>query len=361
MPWSTKDFLTILETPLAQELLSDTEITEYAAHWKDEHKAALLHANGITKQTPIKRAKPMLQLVAAFARKDLHRLDELLNNAQVSTGVRLDYLLPLYDERNGAGEDIFIASTKVMLRGNERDDVRLQAGNMMHSVGNLVGNPYTKEELQQLEAYVNNSFIIRKLLKNAPNKEIVHPTKKAIEYIIHNAANYRDTNNNPVMVFIPGALSIQNYPISQMIEDAVKCGANINDVGFFGVPGIVWAIILGNIESVHKFLAMGAKVDIVDEMGNQNVIAWACSTYAAMENDKAYSDRLMTIIKDLRTSSTNQPNHLKKKPFDYLDFQTKAKLYLLTPRFTTFQSSANDNNRPALNSNFTNSSLRKSM
>src|SRR5262249_15995617 len=155
---------------------------------------------------------------------------------------------------------------------------------------------YDANELRHLEQYVNNSFAIRQLLQSASNKELIQPTRKAIEYILLNSTSYRDSNDNPVIVFIPGAMSMTDLSIPDMIQSAVDHGANINDVGFFGVPGIVWSIVLGDCKSVEKFIALHAKLDIPDEMGNKNAIAWASAMHCVVKNNADYSSRLLSII-----------------------------------------------------------------
>lgn len=303
MSISRSEFLEIVQTSLAQQLLLDNEIAAYVKPWREENWAALLHANHMTTETPIEHARDLLRLVAAFARKDLKCLNELVNIKKVSVGARLDYFLPLYDETYHGGEDIFVASTKIILGGDIEKDAHLENGRVMHKVGAAQGEPYTEQELSELEEYVNNSFTIREMLRHAPNKTVIQPNLKALDYIIQQADSYLDTNNNPVIVFIPGAISINNIPAADLIEKVLKQGADVNAVGFFGVPGIVWSIILGDIEGVKSFLKNHAKLDIVDEMGNEHVKRWVCATSHAAADDNAYNNRLKLILSELQTNN----------------------------------------------------------
>lgn len=281
MAWTRQDFLSILQTSIANELLADKEIHAYVCDWNEDNRAALLHANNVTAESDVKEKKSLLQLVAAFARKDLLRVTELVQVEKVSTGARLDYLLPLHDQTYGRGEDVFVTSTKIILGGQSDRSVKLASGHMTHKVGPKKGTSYTEYELRDLENYVNNSFAIQETLQNAPNKAIIQPNYKAVEYILQQAETYKDTNQNPVIVFIPGAISIAGFSIPDMIKTAIKHNADINDVGFFGVPGIVWSIILADEATVNTFLQLRARTDIEDEMGNKSVSKWAESTQQA--------------------------------------------------------------------------------
>ncbi|HTM62975.1 MAG TPA: hypothetical protein VL360_00570 [Gammaproteobacteria bacterium] len=293
--WDRSDFLTILDSDIAKQLFADSEISEYIKEWSVDNEAALLHANNINADTNAHDALLMLQLVAAFARKDLARVEYLTKHENVTTGVRLDYFLPLYDERNGSGEDIFVTSVKALLNGDVKNDIHLQSNRMLHKVGQSVGQPYADEELRGIEGYVNNSHLIRDLLQSAPNHSVVQPNSQALDYIVRNSKTYRDTNNNPVIVFIPGAISIDGYPVPELIQFAINNGADVNDVGFFGVPGIVWSIILGDIDAVAKFVQLGAKLDIEDEMRCPHVNSWVDSTKIAAGDDYVYKYRLDII------------------------------------------------------------------
>src|SRR3990167_2095689 len=153
MHWTYDDFVAILKSDVAKELLADAEVAALVASWKDVHKAALLHANGITAQSAVAEVKPLLQLVAAFANKDDERLDVLIGQG-VSVGARLDYMLPLYSARNAGGEDVFVAAVKTMLLGFPFGYVHLSQNNMIHKVGPLQGKAYADEELRGLEGYV---------------------------------------------------------------------------------------------------------------------------------------------------------------------------------------------------------------
>lgn len=295
MPWLKQHFIAILDSDIALQLFSDPEIFAYAGSWTDEHKAALLHANHITPSSTFRDAAPLLQLVAAFARKDLARIDYLLNHKYVSAGARMDYLLPLYDEAFGGGEDVFVASTKALLNEDVSSDVHLPAARMVHKVDEKADSDYSDDELREIENYVNNANLIRNLLKNAPNKTVIQPEPLAVDYYMRNAAQYRDTNNNPVIVFIPGAISIDGWRSADLIQKAVDHGANVNDIGFFGVPGIVWSIILGDVDGVKKFLQLKARLDIEDEMRNPHVRQWLMSTLIAAADDPAYCQRLADV------------------------------------------------------------------
>lgn len=299
MNWDRKDFIEITNSDIAKQIFSDDEISAYVKGWSEDHKAALLHANNITAHSDLDDAVLKLKLVAAFARKDLVGMEYLLNTRKVTTGVRLDYLLPLYDEGYRAGEDIFVASTKALLNGDVQKDIHMSSGRMIHKVGDMAGKDYTDDELRGVEGYVNNSHLIRALLKAAPNKSVIQPNPSAVDYIIRNAASYRDTNNNPVIVFIPGAISIIGKPVSSLIAEAVDHGANVNDVGFFGVPGMVWSIILGDVFAVRMFLQLNARLDMVDEMRNATVLSWVTSTRIAAIDDASFSKRLSFIKHDI--------------------------------------------------------------
>ena len=63
MHWTYDDFVVILKSDVAKELLADAEVAALVASWKDVHKAALLHANGITAQSAVAEGKPLFQLV----------------------------------------------------------------------------------------------------------------------------------------------------------------------------------------------------------------------------------------------------------------------------------------------------------
>lgn len=333
--WSRAEFLSILDTEIAKKIFEDNEISGYVAGWKIENKAALLHANGITSTSDLDTAKGLLQLVSAFGRKDINRMHELING-NVSAGARLDYFLPLYDAKNRAGEDIFVTSVKAMLNGDEQSNISLKEKCMIHKVGANQGEEYSEIELRHMEQYINNSFDIRHLLAKAPNQETIKPTTEAIQFILRHANSYRDSNENPVIVFIPGAINIPGLTISEMIKIAVENQANINDIGLFGVPGIVWSIILGDVDSVNTFMDMNSKLDIMDEMGNKNAIAWASATYHAVKDDPEYCSRLLLIIRKLQTKSSSDfylfKNLSSQGPLDYLDNNVKERL-IVKPQF----------------------------
>lgn len=275
-----------------------------------------MHANGITADTPFVLAQELLQLVAAFTQKNDRRIAELIAQG-VSVGARLDYLLPLYDESYHCGEDIFVASTKYILGGSATESVKLAPHSMKH--GN---DPYTNDELKDVTNYVDNSVQIRELLASAKNKSLVIPTKAAVDYMLQHANNYRDSNNNPVIVFIPGAVALPHYSTTALIAKAIEYGANINDVGFFGVPGIVWSIIIGDIAATNYFLNHGAKLNIVDDMGNQHVAAWAASTWLAADNNAALRTRLHELVTKLSDRASvlelNTPNYRGVSVIDFI-------------------------------------------
>lgn len=324
MAWTREDFLGILNTEIARELFLDKEINQYTTDFSDENKAALLHANGIKENSDLTTAKSYLQLVSAFGRKDVARIKQLLAN-HVPAGVRLDYFLPLYVAEIDAGEDIFVASVKIMLKGSEKTNVKLKPGDLMHLTDQGKPVPYNKKELNDLENYVKDSFAIRDLLHCAPNKTIIQPTTAALDYILQNNLTYRDSNNNPVIVFIPGAINIDNYPVPQMINDLVIRGSDINATGFFGVTGIVWSIILGDMASVKQFLALGADLNKEDEMGNCHALAWACTTMMAVKETVFYCMRMMDLIEFLIDYNPDiySKNNLGNEPLDYLGEQLK--------------------------------------
>lgn len=333
MSWSRSEFLSVMDTDIAVAIFSDKQVNEFTNQWSADNKAALLHANGVTAESALEDKLPLMQLVAAFGCKDVVKLNELVNYSRVTVGARLDYLLPLFDVNYGAGEDIFVASTKVMLGGNLDADVKLKSGNMHHMIGPAISRPYSQNELSEIEGYVNSSFVIRNILLNAPNKSLVEPTQQAVEYMLNNAATYRDSNNNPVIVFIPGAVSIPGYTTSELITRTLGCGANIDAIGFFGVSGIVWSIILGDVEAVETFIEHGAALDLEDEMGNKNVATWAaatCTAVSSMSRDDRYRDRTLTIfslVEDtLKKSDMLCLNHLGNMPREYFDLSTYLEL-----------------------------------
>lgn len=323
MRWNCHDFLHILATPLAQSILSNSEVEAYVKLWRDINKAALFHANGIDENTNPEEALQKLQLVAAFSAKNLKRIQELLYIHQVSAGVRLDYLLPLYDVSNGGGEDMFVTSTKLMLRGQRNKNLTITPNQMQHLIGPAAGSPYTSDELSDLENYVNNSFAVRDLLQNAPNQTCIQPNIAAVDYILEHADNYLDSNNNPTPVFIPGAISITGKSVPDMLEIVIEqFKGDVNAVGFFGVPGIVWSIILGDLPSVKKFHELGASFTIRDEMGNPHVLAWAGSTLQACADNQAYQQRMQNVIAYLEQyindADLQTKNYFDSTPTDYL-------------------------------------------
>src|SRR3990167_9180561 len=103
---------------------------------------------------------------------------------------------------------------------------------------------------------------------------------------------YRDSNENPVIVFIPGAISIEGCPVTKMVREAVRNGANIDDIGYFGVTGIVWSVILGDVSCVNQYLRLNARLDRIDELGNQHVLAWAAATLNAASSNTSYVRRM---------------------------------------------------------------------
>lgn len=347
MSWTRRHFLNILNTPIAKRLFSDQEIALFTESWTSDNKAALLHANGITADSSQEEAKGLLQLVAAFSGKDLERIRELVFTQGVSTGARLDYLLPLHDEYHVAGEDVFVACVKIMVSGGEKNDVHLSLNTLRHVVGEQAGNPYNKVELARMEQYVNNAFAIRKTLMDAPNKSIIQPTLPAVNYMLTHPNTYRDSNENPVIVFIPGAISIEGCPVTKMVREAVRNGANIDDIGYFGVTGIVWSVILGDVSCVNQYLRLNARLDRIDELGNQHVLAWAAATLNAASSNTSYVRRMRCIIDVLLRKSTSnamhERNHLAQSPSDYVNISQE--------KFTALDKSSqvlNNSDRPRL-------------
>lgn len=301
-------FLAILDTYVAKNIFSQPEINKATASFTSEQKAALLHFNGITANSNADSAKDMMHLFAAFHNKNAEDVATYLNRG-VSTGVRLDYGLPLYSENNRSGEDIYVCAVKVMLGGSVSKDLDIAD--------------------KGTQGYVQNSFEIRNLLKNAPNKEPIQPTPGAIEYILQNSTTYRDSNNNPVIVFIPGVIDVKNTPVTSLIEQALLNGANVNDIGFFDVPGVVWSIIQGDTEAVNLFLNCGADVHLAkaDSFGNKSVIPWATATLNAAVDDPVYVARMLTILNQvcaIDKARHNDNNFNNNKPLHYLPTTASA-------------------------------------
>lgn len=321
--WDQQQFLAILDTEIAQQCLKEPNIADLCRNWAIEVKACLFHANGITATSDPKQSLQRLQLVAAFSRKDVDAIKNLVNLG-VTVGTRLDYFLPIYDEATQAGEDIFVAATKVMLKGNRTTDVNPAEFNMHHY--NKANAAYTDKELQQLSAYVNDAFKIRQCLMNAPNKTVVQPTLAAVDYVLRHAKRYRDSNQNPVPVFIPGAININKFSATELITAAINNGGHVNEVGFFGVSGIVWSIILGDVDAVRHCLKNGAKTRLKDEMGNHSIQAWAMATLSAIHdlpcpNVDHYHHRMLTIIQMLyqNDNADIMANSQGLKPMQYLN------------------------------------------
>ncbi len=313
---SKEEFLSIMDAPIAKQIFAEPDIAKAVTSFSAEQKAALLHFNGISASSDVEASKNLLHLFAAFHAKDEQQLALYLDKG-VSTGVRLDYGLPLYSKANGSGEDIYVCSVKVMLGGHASQDLDIDD--------------------KGLQGYVQNSFRIRDLLRNAPNKQPIQPTPGALEYVLSNASAYRDSNNNPVIVFIPGVIDVEGAPVSRLIEQALLNGANVNDVGFFDVPGIVWSAIQADTNAVNLFLSRGAKVnfDKPDSFGNHSVTTWAATTLKAAGDDIAYSARMLSILEVLCAAdeSLNVPNSLGKQPLDYLPAEfNAAKEHLLAKR-----------------------------
>ncbi len=296
-----QEFMGILETDIAKNIFSKDDVAAATKSFSDEQKAALLHFNGITKESDTESANDMMHLFAAFHSKDAGALAIYLDKG-VSTGVRLDYGLPLYSERNRSGEDIYVCAVKAMLGGGAALDIDI--------------------EDKGLQGYVQNSFKIRDMLKNAPNKAPVQPTPGAIEYILDNSATYRDSNNNPVIVFIPGVIDVDQLPVEDLIEKTLNNGANVNDIGFFDVPGIVWSVIQADVEAVKAFLKHGADINLAkpDSFGNKSVTTWATVTLAAASDDSLYATRMAEIFGRLASQDNflTTTNNLNKTPLEYL-------------------------------------------
>lgn len=290
MTWTTEEFKAVLDTDIAIALFKDEEIAAYVRPFSPIVRAALLHANHIDSNSSYEDAKAMLQLVAAFGRKDWDRINALVD--VVKLWPRLDYMLPLHEDVFDGGEDVFVASVKAMCGGSKSKNVHLEAGDMVHKVGDHVGQPYTEDELRGTEDYINNSFAIRRVFASMPKKDVVQPRWEAVEYMIEHARDYRDSNDNPVIVFLPGAIDIDGHPVPEMLADAVKYGAAVNDIGFFGVSGLVWSAIIGDGESYKKLIELNAVTSSDDEFKNQNIGAWIRSTDAARKQDPAYRARL---------------------------------------------------------------------
>jgi hypothetical protein len=171
---------------------------------------------------------------------------------------------------------------------------------MLHVVGKDRGQDYTDNELREIEGYINNSIEIQKVLQQAPNKTPVQPNLKALLYMVGHADSYRDSNHNPVMVFLPGAISIAYVNLSSLINSVAKSDGNVRDIGFFGVGGLVWAIILADKDVVKTYLELGAPIDQIDEMRNKSVMNWIKSTAAAMADNADYCERLNEIAKMIK-------------------------------------------------------------
>jgi hypothetical protein len=348
------NFLAILDTNIASTLLKDAEIASYVRDKSKDNIAALLHFNAIKQSDDpayIQTKLLELQLVAAFARKDLDRMKELVIDKRVSVAARLDYGLPLYDQSLSAGEDIFVAATKALLGGNQALNFKLPANAMKHKTGPQTDTFYSPQELNEIENYVDNSFAIRELLANPDNNHAaITPDIDAVNDILARATHYRDSNNNPLIVFIPGLTSIPGINTSTLITTALLNRANVNDIGFFGVPGIVWSIILGDVDAVRTFITNKASLTIEDEMGNNHVMFWAAATYQAVSGNEAYKKRILEVMIELggQLALNIKPNFIGKKPDDYLDETARNYLradyeskQLVTSRFAQFYSNTN--------------------
>lgn len=319
-----EDFIHVLQFDNVQAVLSDTSVMDTQERpvadyiystlgsWSDDNKAALLHFNGITENTPTDDIRDILMTVAAFHKKDAATLQDYLAKG-VSTGIRLDYGLPLYSEQYDCGEDIFVCAVKSLVAHNTDLAVPLPDD----SVGVIAA----------VKEYVDNSFEIRNLLQQAPNKAVITPNLEAIDYIIAHTDSYRDSNNNPVIVFIPGVIDVPDYPVTSFIEGALRSGGNINDTGFFGVPALVWSVIMGDCDAVRLLLDHGATINpsVADYFGNHSYMAWATATLRAAEDQPTYADRMVTIIRDLSAhdqcyEAHNSPE-INYTPADYIPDQ----------------------------------------
>lgn len=303
MAWSRDEFLNILETDIAQKIFTDPYIASYTKNWSQDNKAALLYANNINKEMDPIKALACISLVAAFGKKDIERIENLIYKERVSVGVRLDYFLPLYDIHYEAGEDIFVVTLKHILDKTLRTR---NIGKTMHFFAPKKGNFISAQEVGLLQAYVASSEKISTLLHHAPNKTMIMPNVKALEYILNNAASYQDSNGNPVIVFLPGIISVPGYEISTLIDGALLNGADINAKGWLGVTGIVWSIILGDVNAVNHFIAKHAELTNFDNLGNPDVNVWVDAVTQSVQGNPGYLDRLRKIKEAIGRTLSNR-------------------------------------------------------
>jgi hypothetical protein len=309
-------FIKILQSDLGQALFKTSEkegdpgdtnpLNQFTKDWTPEQKACLLHMNGvgaISKDDDgfddvLKATRNQLLAVAAFSRKDYDELKRLLYVENVSTGVRLDYGLPLHSETYHAGEDVFVCALKLALGGPVDGELVLEEGSLQVSAE----EHYSREALDAHQAYVKNAFEIRELLIKAPNKTIVKPNQAAIDFLLapENLNRYRDSNENPVIVFIPGLIDTEEH-VSSLIQKALSQGAKINDTGYLGVTGLVWSAILADLKSVQVFLRQGVDLGLVDHLGD-TALDWAKATLnaGAAYHGKALPDLFVTNAKSAR-------------------------------------------------------------
>lgn len=297
MSWTKFDFLSILNSKIAKQLFASDTIQNYVKNFSLENKAALLHANSIQPDTIYQEAAKKLELVAAFARKDVRQINQLVNVDKVSVGCRLDYMIPLYDQNYDGGEDIFVVTLKMMLGNSFRNDNGSQPILSHSAIQQLINKNYAVVELLNLSNYIKDSIYIRELLRDAPNKSVIEPNPFALDYLIMNARNYTDSNHNPVMVFLPGIIAVSKRSLSDMILAAFKNGAEINAAGFLGVTGLIWAIILGDVNVVAQYLQLGANPNLDDDFNNKDVRPWIECTRLATEDNELYQHRLAAIEK----------------------------------------------------------------
>ncbi len=134
-PMTKETFLEILDTDIAKHIFSQPKIIKALTSFTPEQKVALLHFNGITANSEIKASNDMVHLFAAFHEKNAEDVAEYLTKG-VSTGVRLDYGLPLYSEAYSSGEDIYVCAVKVMLGGRASKDLEIEDKGIQEYVKN---------------------------------------------------------------------------------------------------------------------------------------------------------------------------------------------------------------------------------
>ena len=83
----------------------------------------------------------------------------------------------------------------------------------------------------------------------------------------------------------------------------------------------MWSVILGDIKSVRHLLLRGAHTDIVDDMGNAHVLAWAYTTYGAVLGSQVRERRIRAMIDLLKGTVPPElwlrKNHVKMSLEDY--------------------------------------------